>query len=83
MQKGTVVSVNAGRGMFIVEIDQGDYAVFELLEGIDIATGDRLAGDLEALGGEDLQHLGQQRRFSAYGQSGPSSLSACKRLLGL
>lgn len=81
MQKGTVVAVNSARGMFIVQIDHGDYVVFELLDGIDIAPGDRVGGDLEALGGAELQHLGQQRRFNAYGQSGPSSFGACKRLL--
>ncbi|MDN7754739.1 hypothetical protein [Burkholderia gladioli] len=81
MQKGTVVAVNLARGMFIVQIDHGDYAVFELLDDIEIAAGDRISGDLEALGGEQLQHLGQQRRFDAYGQSGPSSFDACKRLL--
>ncbi|WP_231586118.1 hypothetical protein [Pandoraea apista] len=67
--------------MFIVQIDDGDFAVFELLDGIGVAVGDRISGDLDALGGERLHHLGQQRRFNAYGQSGPSSLSACKRLL--
>ncbi|MFP3802030.1 hypothetical protein [Paraburkholderia sp. SIMBA_027] len=81
MQKGTVVAVNLTRGMFIVQIDHGDCAVFELLDDIDIAVGDRISGDLEALSSEQLLHLGQQRRFNAYGQSGPSSFSACKRIL--
>jgi hypothetical protein len=82
MSVGTVIDVNLRRGMFIVAIDSGDHAVFELLGGIDIAIGGRIHGDLEALGGEELQHLRQQRRFRVYGQSGPSSLSACRRLLG-
>ena len=68
--------------MFVVQIDEGDFVVFELLAGIDIAVGDRIAGDLEALGREELQHVGQRRGFAAYGQSGPSSLAACKRLIG-
>lgn len=82
MQKGSVVAVNQRRGMFIVAIDSGDHVVFELLAGIDVAIGDREQGDLEALGHETLRHLGQGRNFAAYGQSGPSSLSACNRLLG-
>lgn len=81
MQSGSVVAVNPRRGMFIVAIDDGDYAVFELLSGIDIATGDKVGGNLEALGSEELVHLGSGKRFSAYGQSGPSSLKACHRLL--
>ncbi|CAD6559518.1 hypothetical protein LMG27952_06883 [Paraburkholderia hiiakae] len=83
MQEGTVVAVNQRRGMFIAQIDEGDFAVFELLAGIDIAIGDRVAGDLEALGREELRHLGQRRRFAVYGQSGPSSLAACRRLVGI
>ncbi|WP_158935213.1 hypothetical protein [Burkholderia sp. S171] len=82
MQQGTVVVMNLRRGMFVVQIDEGDFAVFELLAGIDVAVGDRIAGDLEALGREELQHVGQRQRFAAYGQSGPSSLAACMRLVG-
>lgn len=82
MQEGAVVIVNQRRGMFVVQIDEGDFAVFELLAGIDVAIGDRVAGDLEALGHEELRHVGQRRRFATYGQSGPSSLVACKRLVG-
>jgi len=81
MADGTVREVDLRRGMFIVAIDDGDFVVFELCDGIDIAAGDRIRGDLEALGGETLQHLGQRRQFEAYGQSGPSSLAACQRLL--
>jgi len=82
MQKGSVVAVNLRRGIFIVAIDDGDHVVFEFLAGIDVAIGDRVQGDLEALGRETLHHLGQSRNFDAYGQGGPSSLPACKRLLG-
>ena len=80
-QNGTVVAVNQRRGMFIVEIASGEFAVFELLAGIDIAVGDEVQGNLEGLGSETLYHRGQGRSFSAYGQSGPSSRSACERLL--
>ena len=82
MQEGTVVVTNQRRGMFVVQIDEGDFVVFESMADIDIAVGDRIAGDLEALGREELRHLGQTRRFDAYGQSGPSNLAACKRLVG-
>ena len=81
MQHGEVVAVNGRRGMFIVAIERGDHAVFELLSGVDIAVGDRIAGNLEGLGHEELVHLGSRVRFKAYGQSGPSSRAACQRLL--
>lgn len=66
--------------MFIVSIDSGDFAVFELLSGIDIAIGDRVQGNLHALGGTELFHVDSEEAFSVYGQSGPSSLRACQRL---
>ncbi len=81
MGVGTIIAINSSRGLFIVAIDSGDHAVFELLDGIDLEVGDRLQGNLDALGGEEFLHLRQRCRFSVYGQSGPSSLSACKRLL--
>lgn len=83
MQNGTVVAVSWERGMIIVRIDGGDCAVFELLDGIVLAEGDRVRGDLEALGGEELQHVGQRCGFNVFGQTGPSSLSACERILGI
>ena len=82
MQNGIVIAINRTRGMFIVQIEEGDFAVFELLSGVDLAVGDTLRGDLEALGHEELVHVGQRRRFTAYGQSGPSSMAACRRLVG-
>ncbi len=81
MKRGTVTALNVRRGYFIVEVDQGDFSLFELLTGIDIAIGDRVSGNLNALGGEDLFHIGQQRSFRAFGQTGPSSLAACKRIM--
>lgn len=83
MQNGTIVGVNLARGMVIVQIDEGPCAVFELLDGIEVVEGDRVRGDLEALGGEELQHVDRRCGFHVYGQTGPSSLSSCKRLLGI
>lgn len=80
-KKGRVVEVNQVRGMFIISIENGDYAVFELLCSVDISKGDRLEGNLDALGSEVLQHLDQKCAIEVYGQSGPSSLNACQRLL--
>jgi len=83
MQNGTTVAVNLGRALIIVQIDHGDFAVFELLDAIEVAVGDQVRGDLEALACEELQHLGQRCGFNVYGQTGPGSLNAGKRLLGI
>ncbi len=76
--QGIVHTINRRRGMFVVQFDSG-FAVFELLDGIDISPGDPISGNLEALGGEELLHLGHRQRFSVYGQSGPGSLQQCLR----
>lgn len=83
MQNGTIVAVSVARGMIVVQIDEGAHAVFELLDGIEVAEGDRVRGNLQALGGEELQHVAQHCGFHVYGQTGPNSWSSCKRLLGL
>lgn len=81
MQTGTITHIHSVRGMFIVKTDDGDFAVFELLSSIEIALGDRVGGNLGGLGGETLTHIGHGTSFSAYGQTGPSSLRACLNIL--
>lgn len=78
---GRIIQISRRGIMFIVQIDGGDYAVFELLDSIEIAVGDAISGELEGLGGEELLHLGHGKPFRVYGQSGPSSLKACQRLI--
>lgn len=80
MAIGTVTHVNPRNGMFIIAIDSGDHVVFENLSSTDISVGDRIRGDLNALGSEDLAHLGEGETFSAFGQTGPSSLKVCLRI---
>ncbi|WP_265214846.1 hypothetical protein [Herbaspirillum lusitanum] len=80
MLMGTVIEVNFRLGMFIDALDRGDYVVFELLSGIDIAKGDKISGELEDLDRTESKHLEQFCKFSAYGQSRPRSLTACRRL---
>lgn len=82
MSTGTVIHVNLRRGMFIIAIDSGDHVVFENLSSTEVSVGARIRGDLCALGGGDLAHLEDGEVFSAFGQSGPSSLHACLRLIG-
>lgn len=80
MAIGTVTHVNPRNGMFIIAIDSGDHVVFENLSSTEVNVGDRIRGNLNALGGEDLTHMGERETFSAFGQTGPSSLQACLRV---
>ena len=80
MTIGTVTHVNPRNGMFIIAIDSGGHVVFENLSSTEVSVGDRIRGDLEALGGEDLTHLGERETISAFGQTGPCSLQACLRV---
>lgn len=83
MQTGTVTHISPRKGMFVLQLgDGGDFVVFENLSSTDIAVGDQISGRLDALGGEQLLHVGHGEVFHAYGQSGPSSLKACLLLIG-
>jgi hypothetical protein len=78
---GSVVAVNERKAMFIVEIDNGDFAVFELLERIGLGVGDRIRGNLKALGKTMLLHIDRNQSFRVYGQTGPSKRSVCESFL--
>lgn len=68
-------------GMFLVVWDTGDHAVFELLDSVELQVGDEIRGPVHELGSVVLQHVGQGCAFDAYGQTGPSSLQACLKVL--
>ena len=78
---GTITHISRSNGMFIVRIDEGDCVVFELLDGIDLQVGQLVRGNLTGLGGETLTVVDDGTDFEAFGQSGPSSLNACLKLL--
>ena len=79
---GTIVAINQRSGLFVVQAGGGGFAVFELMDSIDLAVGDRVSGDLDAMGDDQLTHLGQGEAFDVYGQSGPCSLEHARRLIG-
>lgn len=82
MLTGTVTHVNASRGFFLVRLDDGSgFAVFESLSSTDVVVGDCVRGKLNAVGGQDLLHVGHGEVFQVYGQSGCSSQKACLLLL--
>jgi hypothetical protein len=81
MPSGTIVEFSTRNSMFIVQIDAGDYAAFEPLDPIGLKLGDVLIGQLDAYGHEKLLHRSQRATFSVYGQTGPLSLLACRRVV--
>lgn len=81
MFTGTIVEISRRGVMFIVHVDGGDFAVFELLDSIALEVGQQVRGDLDALGSEDFFHLEEQTMFQVYGQTGPSSLAICRELI--
>lgn len=80
MRSGIITEIHARTGMFIVSNPaSGDNWVFELLEHGPIELDALVIGDLDRLGAVDIEIDG--RVTSVFGQSGPSSLAACRRLL--
>ena len=63
--KGKIAFANRHRGRYAVLTDDGDYTLFELLQSADVAIGDLVTGDMNAVGGVD---------FSIGGSSGVSVL---------
>jgi hypothetical protein len=69
--------------MFAVQfVDQGGYAVYELLDSVDLEVGAELAcPEINTLGSLRLRLVDTGETFDASGQSGSCSSSAAQRLL--
>jgi hypothetical protein len=52
--KGKIAFANRHRRRYAVLTDDGDYTLFELLQSTDVAVGDLVTGNLNAVGGGDL-----------------------------
>jgi hypothetical protein len=79
--RGTVVIINRQTGLFAVRLEDGDFSVLELLDGSELEPNDVLAGELDALGGEDINNVTHSRTMSVFGQTGRCSLEAARRLV--
>ena len=79
--RGKVVIINRLSGLFAVQLEDGDFAVLELLEGHTVEPNDFVQGNLDALGGEEVLNVTQQERMSVYGQSGRCTLEAARALM--
>ena len=80
---GTVAAINRNNGMFQVRISTGSFAVFELIGSVDLQPGDLIAGNLDAMGTQELLHVRHAQAFQAIGQSGEGSFKETWRLMWL
>ena len=79
MQTGTVIGINHRLGRFLIEGDDGEFSAWQLDCSFELELGSRVCGELDALGGETLQHLGSGEAFDAVGETGPSSRAPAVR----
>lgn len=63
---GTIDFCNPTKGLFVAQMDDGDYIAFELTDSIDIATGLRFFAELRGHGSETFTVLETGEKFSVY-----------------
>jgi len=78
MPKGTVVILNHHRGMYAVELSDGSYSVFELLDTNEINLEDIISGPLYNEGSCTLKNLSENEEFEAMVQNIRLNLSMAK-----
>lgn len=64
--EGSVVFINHQRGMYCVELSDGSYTAFELLDSNEINEEDIITGPLDKLGGGTLQNRTKKESFEAF-----------------
>ncbi len=60
---GSVKFINSKRGMVAVQIDSGDFTIFEILGSCEVNLGDEIVGKLDSLGSETLYNRTINERF--------------------
>ncbi|HEY2580226.1 MAG TPA: hypothetical protein VGI43_00380 [Mucilaginibacter sp.] len=79
MQKGTVAILNHRRGMYAVELADGSYSVFELLDTNEINLEDIISGPLDEEGSCTLKNLNEDEEFDAIVQNTGLDLGIAKK----
>ena len=69
MPKGIVTILNHRRGMYAVELADGSYSVFELLDTNEINLEDIISGALDEEGSCTLKNLSENEEFDAMVQN--------------
>ena len=80
MPKGRVAILNDNRGMYAVELSDGSYSVFELLDTNEISAGDIISGDLDEEGSCTLNNLTENEEFDAMVQNTGLNLIMAQKL---
>lgn len=83
MHLATILHINARNGMFVIKHDGHAHSVLELYDSIDIAVGDRIRCEINALGEHEAFHVGEGQTFTVIGQTGETSLNGALRNAGL
>ena len=78
MPKGTVAILNHYRGMYAVELSDGSYSVFELLDTNEINLEDIISGPLDEEGSCTLKNLTEDDEFEAMMQNTGLNLGMAK-----
>ncbi len=63
--QGNIYHQNHPRGMYSVQLANGDYTVFELLDSMDLHSGDTITGDLDEVGDVRLANGSTGESFDA------------------
>ncbi|HZY37159.1 MAG TPA: hypothetical protein VFE53_10950 [Mucilaginibacter sp.] len=78
MPKGRVAILNHVRGMYAVELSDGSYSVFELLDSNQINSEDIISGALDDEGSCILNNLTENEAFDAIVQNTGLNLAMAK-----
>jgi hypothetical protein len=79
--KGTIRLINNKRGMFAVEVDDGDYTIIELLCAGSPEVGDEIAGNLHNVAGEKIRNITQQEDWDVYIQDFHASRTVAIKMI--
>lgn len=75
----TITFINHRRGMYCVELSDGSYTVFELLDSCEIHQKDIIKGNLNEAGSCTLFNQSEQENFEALIEDTGISLEIAKR----
>ncbi len=79
MPKGRIAILNHNRGMYAVELSDGSYSVFELLDTNEIESEDLISGPLDDEGSCRLYNISESEEFEAMIQNTGLNISMAQR----
>jgi hypothetical protein len=79
MTQGRIAILDHVRGMYAVQLSNGGYTVFELLDSNELSSGDVISGALDEHGGCTLKNLTEDEEFEAFVEQIGTSLEQAKK----